>query len=287
MKPDLLEITTPADLYYNYCWWPYQPVAPTAGKLRPISLLFHSFEVAGLDVRAFDLVRMIQKAIGPFRTVYGIKWIGGRLAWEFYFYDYNRRERQVSIMRLLEAIRPLVRCNVPANERLPYFMFSLDVSADILAAGNLDVVHMYIGNPGSTVSSGIAYALRQSSTTLENFYFFFNAKRDFQEAAGKVLCSAWIDGTRMDINRILWPELRECHTLCIANKQLNDTAYFSGVNVDQLLLFLNRLNYPAEIVQFVQKHRGQLDHLLYDAGFDYVGQADAIQVLKSGLYGVF
>ena len=42
---------------------------------------------------------------------------------------------------------------------------------------------MYIGNPGSTVSSGIAYALTAKDTTLENFYFFFDAARDLSEPA--------------------------------------------------------------------------------------------------------
>jgi hypothetical protein len=287
MRTDLLELTTPEDAYYNYCWWPYQPLAPTHGKLRPVSLLLHSFAVAGLDRRAFDLVRMIQQAIGRFRTVYGIKLIDGRLAWELYFYDYQRRQRQVSITRVLQAIGPLVACEVPVDERLPYFMFSLDLTAEILDAGRLDTVHMYIGNPGSAVSSGIAYALAAGATTLENFYFFFNAERDLQEAAGKVLCSAYIDGTATHVDEVLWPELRSCHTICIANKRQNDTAYFSGLDVDQLLWFLRRLDYPAPIIRFVQDHHDRLDHLQYDAGFDFDGRAGSPRVIKSGFYGVF
>ena len=105
------------------------------------------------------------------------KFLADRLAWEFYFYDYARREREVSISRVLTAIRPFVRCDVPINENLPYFMFSLDLDSD-LASGRrpLDVVHMYVGNPGSAVSSGIAYAVRAGRTTLENFYFFFDGR---------------------------------------------------------------------------------------------------------------
>ncbi len=82
------------------------------------------------------------------------------MAWEFYFYDYERRERTVSISRVLEAIRPYVRSDVRVNENLPYFMFSIDINSDVVSSEkDLDVVHMYIGNPGSVVSSGIAYAL--------------------------------------------------------------------------------------------------------------------------------
>ena len=188
-----LEYTQPGDRYFNYCWWPYQPVADTAGKLRPVSLLFHTFEVAGIAAAAFDIVHCLRDAIGPFRTVWGAKRVGDRFGWEFYFYDYARRERSVSITRVLEAIRPYVRCDVPIRETLPYFMFSIDIDHEIVASRReLDVVHMYIGNPGSAVSSGIAYALRRQSTTLENFYFFFDAARDLREAAAKIACSAHV-----------------------------------------------------------------------------------------------
>jgi hypothetical protein len=306
------EHSTGQDQYYNYCWWPYLPVTPVENKYRPVNLLFQSFDLAGMDERAFQLVRRIQEAIGLFRTVWGVKWLpaaphpleetpspqplspdksdtlGGCLAWEFYFYDYQRREREISITRVLEAIKPVVRGVVPVNESLPYFMFSLDVNGDLVTGkSDLDVVHMYIGNPGSRVSSGIAYAVTAQQTKLENFYFFFDARRDLRPAAEKVLCSAHVDAARVDIDRILRPELRDCHTICVANKQGNDTAYFSGVNVDQLLTFLRLLRYPAAIVTFVEQNRGKFDHLLYDVGFDYVAKGDELIVLKSGYYGVF
>ena len=67
----------------------------------------------------------------------------------------------------------------------------------------------------------------------------------------------------------------------------DNTVYFSGVNVDQLLVFLNRLAYPAEIIRFVQENRGKLDHLLYDVGFDYVARGAGLEFVKSGYYGVF
>jgi hypothetical protein len=288
--------TSEQDQYFNYCWWPYLPVAPTANKWRPESLLQHSFEVAGLDERAGKLVETIQQEIGRFRTVWGAKWLPpgplggerGKLAWEYYFYDYQRRQRDVSATRVLDAIRPILPCDVTVDEGLAYFMFSLDVSAELLAGTRpLDVVHMYIGNPGSRVSSGIAYAVTKGGTALENFYFFFDAKRDLREAAEKIFCSAYLDTAKIDIDRLLWPELRDCHTICVANKQKNDTVYFSGVNVDQLLSFLKRLAYPPEIIRFVGENRGKLDHLLYDVGFDYVAHGAELEFVKSGYYGVF
>jgi hypothetical protein len=282
------EYSTGHDPALNYCLWEYSPATPSADKFRSVNLLFQSFDYAGVDARAFDIVEAIREAIGPFRTVFGVKLLPDRIAWEFYFYDYKRRQREVSITRVLEAIRPYVRCEVRPNENLPYFMFSLDLDAE-LAAGRreLDVVHMYVGNPGSTVSSGIAYALRPGHTKLENFYFFFDAASQLDQAAGKICSSAYFDDTRLPVDEVLVPGLRNCRTICVANKQTHDCVYFSGVDVDQLMLFLERLNYPGAIAGFVREHRASLDHLLFDVGFDYRIEGGRLAVLKSGYYGVF
>jgi hypothetical protein len=89
------------------------------------------------------------------------------------------------------------------------------------------------------------------------------------------------------IDRLLWPELTRCHTICVANKRQNDTVDFSGVDVDQLRFFLKRLHYPPAVVGFVEENRAKLDHRLYDVGFDYTTQDDQVRVVKSGYYGVF
>lgn len=281
-----LEYTTPDDRYFNYCWWNYTPVSDPAGKFRPVSLLRHSFAAGAAHAESDELVDRLRKSLGPFRTVWGVKHAGNRLAWEFYFYDYKRRERDLSISRVREALAPMARCDIPVNERLPYFMFSLDVDP-ILVRGRIDVIHMYLGNPGSSVSSGVAYGVRTDSTTLENYYFFFDAKKQLQDASAKIFCSPYSDATRIAADLILWPQLRDCHTICVANKQHNDTVYFSGVKVAQLLFFLKTLRYPVPITDFVEEHQSRLDHLLFDVGFDYVTEGSSVRIVKSGFYGVF
>jgi hypothetical protein len=282
------EYATPADPSLNYCLWQYVPAAATEDKFRSVNLLYHSFEHAGIDGRAFEIVDGIRDAIGRFRTVFGVKMLADRMAWEFYFYDYGLREREVSISRVLEAIRPWVRCPVRPNESLPYFMFSIDLDAPLaLAQRDMDVVHMYIGNPHSLVSSGIAYAVREHATTLENFYFFFDGQKQQAEAADKIACSAHYDSSKVPLDAVLVPELRDCQTICVANKQTHDCVYFSGIDVDQLLFFMDRLRYPPGIVSFVRENRENLDHLLFDVGFDYRVERGGLTVLKSGYYGVF
>jgi hypothetical protein len=282
------ELTEPDDHYFNYCLWPYEPISATLGKFRPVNLLLHSFERACVLSHGSELVDTLRRGVGPFQTVWGVKWMGGRTAWEFYFYDYKRLDRELSLTRVLEVLRPFTAWPSAIDERVPYFMFSIDIDELFLSKGhNLGLIHLYLGNPGSTVSSGISYALTAEHRELENLYYFFQAPRDLEAAANKIACSAHVEVGRVGLDQILWPELRKCHTICVANKRENDTVYFSGVNVNQLLFFLERLAYPPETIGHIRQHRTKLDHLLFDVGFDYVGRDDSLFVLKSGYYGIF
>jgi hypothetical protein len=283
------EYITNQDLFFNYCLWEYRPLVSCENKFRSVNLLFHSFEVAGVDERMFDLVAAVRKAIGMSMTVWGLKYSGMKIGWEFYFYDYRRSERERSMSKVLQALGPFINgCNVRVNENRHYFMFSIDINnALISGTQSLDEIHMYIGNPGSTVSSGISYSLTGGGPRMENFYFFFDPQRQRDEVIAKICCSAHIDAAFSDIDLILWPELRECRTICLANKQQSDCIYFSGINVDQLIFFLKKLKYPGEICAFVEENRASLDHLQYDVGFDYRMAGDLLTIEKSGYYGIF
>jgi hypothetical protein len=285
---DLIEYTTAREDFRDFCLWEYKPRVPHENKLRSASLLFQSFQTAGADARMFEIVRMIREGIGMSRTVWGVKRLGRDIRWEFYFYDYARRARVVSVAKVLRLIGSLAPCALMVNENLPYFMFSLDVDGELVSgARELDEIHLYFGNPGSAVSSGICYSLKADGTRLENFYFFFDAKGQGDAIASKVACSAYFDTCALNPALILWPEMGGCEVIVVANKQQNDAVYFSRITIDQLIFFLKRLHYPGELVSFIEENKPLLDHLLYDVGFDYRMEGDNLVILKSGYYGVF
>ncbi len=285
---DRIEYTTSQDIFYDFCLWKYTPAVPFENKFRSVNLLYNSFEQVGVHERFFDLVQAIREGVGESNTVWGVKRLGDDIVWELYFYDYGRRERTRSITGLLDIIRPFIMCKIKVNENHPYFMFSIDINGDLISgARDLEEIHMYIGNPGSTVSSGICYSLTAGKTRLENFYFFFDAETEMDEIMAKTACSAHIDSTRIPVDQILWPELKRCKVIVVANKQENDSVYFSRINVDQLIFFLHRMEYPEELVSFVEKNRSKLDHLQYDVGFDYRMEGNDFIILKSAYYGFF
>lgn len=285
---DVLEYAQPNDALSDFMLWLYKPVASTEGKLRAASLLFHSFAMHGIGLPARRLVDAIREQFGVLNTVWGVKCIADTLSWEFYFYDYRRSERERSMTRLLEVMKPFAACKVAVDEDRPYFMFSIDIDQQLLTgAREIDEMHMYIGNTGSTISSGICYSLQQHATRLENLYYFFDPRTQLEKIHSKVRCSAYLQDSAVDINQVIWPELRDCHVIIVANKQRNDGIYFSRISVHQLIAFLERLRYPQELRQFIKDNRSRLDHQLYDVGFDYRMEGDQLVVLKSGYYGLF
>ena len=287
-KDKLLEFTTSEDPFLDFCLWEYQPNTSFAHKLRSVNLLFHTFEIAGADDLMLELCNSIRNSIGDWRTVWGVKQIGNNLSWEFYFYDYNRVGRTVSLSKLCDVLQEYTKCDLRINEDFLYFMFSIDLdNALVTGQRELDEINVYIGNIGSTVSAGICYSLTKAGMGLDNLYYFFDGRNELQEITDKITCSAHVQLSMLDLNSILIPELKECKTIVVANKKQNDGIYYSRINIDQFLFFLGKMEYPSELINFVNDNKSSLDHLLYDVGIDYKMKDGNLELLKSSFYGVF
>jgi hypothetical protein len=285
---NIIEYCEDQECFFDYCLWEYKPVKPPAGKLRSVTLLYQSFETAGKQKRIYDIIEAIRNGIGYSKTVWGVKVKDGVLFWELYFYDYERIERSVSITKLTEVLKPFAKCDLVFNEGIPYFMFSIDLDESLTGSpGEFNKFNIYIGNTGCAVSSGLSYKLTLKSYEFENLYYFYNAHEEINDIKGKIACSAHMDLTKIKIDEIIWPELQECHCIVVANKRHNDGIYFSRIRIEQLLFFLKKLQYPKEIVSFIEDNRFQLDHLLYDVGFDYRMIDGRLQILKGSYYGIF
>ena len=166
-------------------------------------------------------------------------------------------------------------------------MFSLDLDV-ALGEGRrgIDAISVYLGNPSAGVSSGICYNLDRAGLRLDNLYYFFDRKHAWDTFAAKVAASLHLDLDRIDLQAILWPELRDCQLVVAANKKTCDGVYFSRIGIDQLIGFMGRTAWPPAMLAFVEANRGRLDHLLYDVGIDYRMVEGRIEILKSAYYGV-
>ena len=267
----------------DFCLWPYERPSPAGeGALRTSALLWHSFAVAGVSDHMVPLVEAIRLRFGRFATVWGLKWDGRQLSWEFYFYDYAREGRRRNVADFLGATVGLLPHTVTAPDHVPYFMFSVEVDGRGVP---LDQIDLYIGNPGSTVSSGICYGWDGQAMQLRNFYFFFDAVRQAGDIRAKLTESAHLPMQPDDLSPWLWPEVT-AQTIVVANKRQRDGVYFSRIGVDSLIASLERLAYPAVMRNFLGQHRDALSHHLYDVGWDWQMRDGVPVPVKGSFYGL-
>ncbi|WP_293799996.1 hypothetical protein [uncultured Bosea sp.] len=286
LPAERMEWAAPGDRYADYCLWDYEPLGPTTGRLRPSTLLWHSLAAAHAPDGLVAICDTLRAGLGAGQTVWGAKHAGGTVSWELYFYDYARLSRTVSLGRIAAILSPLVSCSLRDPAQTPYFMLSLDLDT-ALGAGRrgIDAASLYIGNPGSAVSSGLSYALTPEGLLFDNLYAFFDARRERDAIREKIACSTYLDPS-VAIDDILWPELMDCAVIVVANKRRCDGIYFSRIGVDKLLLFMERLAYPNDVIRFIRDNRSRLDHLLFDVGIDYQMVDGRLTVAKSAYYGL-
>ncbi|MEM9549608.1 MAG: hypothetical protein AAGA05_00450 [Pseudomonadota bacterium] len=278
----------PSDPALDFCLWPYEPPkAAGPDALRSAALLYQSFTLADVGPKMAAICDALIDAWGRFQTVWGMKWGAAGPSWEFYFYDYDRANRRLGIADFLRSTDGLLNCDLPAPDDVPYFMFSVEVTPDHLDGAPLDQIDIYIGNPGSDVSSGICYGQTAKGRHLRNFYFFFDGQRHQKDIVDKLTESAYLPQTGLDLDQMIWPEMRSAQTIVVANKQTRDSLYFSRINAKQLARFLHRLHFPNQLRDYLAENHDKLDHHLYDVGWDYdIGGSGEIIPVKGSFYGL-
>ena len=232
-------------------------------------------------------MRGLRQRLGAYETVWGVKNESGALSLELYFYDYEREERAFSFAEIMGAMAPAVRCAY-APPQLPYFMASVNLPLDA-AAYPFDLTHadFYIGNPGSTVSSGICYQGDATGMELKNFYFFFDRRAEWDAAMQKLTNSAYFLSALTAIEEVLPGWLTDCEILVVANKRRNDAVYASRVTAATLARFLKAHGYPRAVTAHLEENLERYRHLLFDVGYDYQPETTGVSFPKSSFYNVF
>ncbi|MDW4496650.1 hypothetical protein R5H30_01550 [Sulfitobacter sp. D35] len=273
----------------DYCLWPYARPRPSTGDaLRTSALLSLSLAVAGVADDMGPLTEAIRATAGEFRTVFGVKWAGKSLSWEFYFYDYDRWERGLGMAEVARGISGLVHWDAPVDDTKPYFMFSIELDARH-ARGDLPLeqVDVYVGTPDTGTSAGICYGLTSAGYGLRNLYHFYDAKSQFDAALAKAYATVRLDARKTDPETLFWPEMTGAQTLVVANKRNCDAIYFSRIRAAQLALFLRRAEFPRAISDFLATNLDAFDHHLFDVGYDYeVRPGGGIRITKGSFYGL-
>jgi len=289
LRPADLRVGAPPEMCRDFCLWPYQPPAPPVPDARDgAALLLAVAELAGCGAAWARLVTDVRAGLGPWQTVWGLKRDGARLSAELYFYDYARVDRRVSLARALAALAPHAEAAVTVDEALPYFMVSVELPFGPGGARpRIAEADVYIGNPGSSVSSGICYRVDDSWAELKNFYFFFDRAREWEAILGKLFAGMRLPLDPAALDRLLPAWLRDCRTIVVANKRRADALYVSGIAGGALARFLDADGWPAGIGAHLRAEAPRYRHLLFDIGFDFTLVDGRIETGKSSFYGVF
>lgn len=289
LAPFAFELIEPGDPPLDFCLWRYAPPCkPVADAIRGVNLLYMAAMVAGGDATCRELVASLRGALGPFRTVWGVKWHDGSVSAEFYFYDYERTARALPFSRIAQAFAPVADVQVTVDEALPYFMASIEVP--LAASGGRAAVlaaDIYVGNPDDRgISSGMCHEVGPGGTRLKNLYYFFDAQNDWGSFLAKAACSAHVPMGSVSPDDVFPEWLREARVAVVANKQLSDGAYFSGIGIDALVRFMETFAYPPALVVYACENRDRLAHLMFDVGYDYRVENGRVIFGKSSIYNV-
>lgn len=291
-------------LLFNYEMTPYAPLQPVGGKYQSSALLFMSAS-GGKQGFFRELVRLLQAGTGPDRTVFGVKNRGGKLFWEIYFYIFGpaqggpRRKRAphpaLSIANVRKVLNPLIKINprLPALAVPGRFMWSFEIDDKVIKNRCVDQLHFYSGTSYHRRRLGQSYLASAYGIVKENEYLFYKPRREANHILRSVKKMLAKSGSRISPGRIFIPELAPCDSFCFARKRINGVlpdfpngVYFSGIPLKAFLFFLRRFSFPKKLTDFACSHKDDLDHMLYDVGFDYrLGKG--VSTVKSSFFGVF
>lgn len=272
---------------HDYILERYDPRVEPEGKLRSVNLLYESFIAAGVEATGRKLVDAVRTALGPFRTVWGVKHdaTGTLRGWELYFYDWYRVHPDLSVAHLREMLAPFVRLEAQLPSHVRWHMLSVDMGLDALRTAELGStpaeasVHAYVDMR--------SYALRGTSMTFQNVYTFHDPRAEVDDILARLRASLYVDLDTHPLHVLIPPELFECHRICVANKRDGDALYFSRVSTPALARFLRDHGYPSPLRDLVVRESAALEHLRWDVGIDFTASPEGPRIRRSGFYGSF
>lgn len=269
------------DRFHDYVLSEYEPVAPPLGRLRSNAVLAESFALMGVEREGLALVGAVRRALGAFRSVWGVKHRQGEeeLAWELYFYDFQRAHADLSVPSMIETLRPHLRVEAQEPHPLPWHMFSVELSKAHLLEGRAASVDLYIDMR--------SYKCSGDQLVFENVYTFHDAKKEIDEVLHRVRSCLHFDPARDGLHLLMPPHLFNCRKICVANKRSSDAMYFSRIGTPALTRFLSDQRWPSPLRDFVATRQDELSHLLWDVGVDFKAIAGQATPVKTGIYGSF
>lgn len=277
-------MSMPTDRTRDFCQWEYsRPKLVHSSALRQETFLFHILRSEGISSRVFDILKKIQKIVGEFNTVWGIKKGDQGISLELYFYDYSRSELSLDPNRLLNETtgHPLIG-KIPPRDC--YFMWSVELN--LATASFSDKIDIYSSAAGGTISAGVCYSVCNEGIQLKNLYSFFENPRD-QQAIYDHLSSCPRLSSSVATCSFIKPGFMDEQVYVHSTKRHGDAIYYSRVTVRAAIQALATFSIGEPFHQTFKAFESMLDHHFFDVGLDltYCYSSDSI-VSRIGIYGI-
>ncbi len=293
LSPFATETCAPRDPLYDYTMRPYAAGVDQTGRLRSSTLLYQLLAGSRQKDAWQCLIAGLREKLGLHRTIWGAKYIDGRIGAELYFYfrtlssargDRDPREcipEPITFAQVADALAPTVRILPTYPAHAPAIMVSIDMDDTVLARGEIEELHVYM-------QSGLSWNVRADRIEHANHYEFFELSevdrlRALIERQANGLLHASACG--VDIAQLLLPRLYNCRTICLAAKRQADGIYFAGIDTEQLRWFMDQFDWPQSTRSFLAMHADDFAHIRWDVGLDFVAAGAGFRWVKSGVYG--
>ena len=191
----------------------------------------------------------------------------------------ERAHADLSIARISELLAPHLQLAGSEPRPLPWHMFSVEFGPQQLRAAATASLDIYIDMR--------SYKSEAGNLRFENIYTFHEARPQIEEILHRLRACVHFDPKHDALQKLMPPQLFNCHKICVANKRTSDALYFSRVTTSALSKFLADHRWPEPLQTFARDHADDLGHLLWDVGLDFQRRDDHATPIKSGLYGSF
>ena len=273
----------------DYVLTDYTPSVDPIGRLQPVSLFRHGLRAVGWLDAIWPICEALIQTVGPDNTVWALKYGSDGPGVEFYLFNNraNNPPGPLSIAPVARALEPFGRFPQLCEERVPYFMWSFEVSLEGLAAGRFSPIRLYLDTgEDRRTPGGFSYRLEDGQALLENHYSFYRPQEELADARRRLARSP--RSGRAEAWRGLMPRyLCDCHTICYAVKPRRDGLYFARIQSSQLARFL-RMTHKTALADVLEEHAEDFAHCVWDLGFDFAlpESAETTAIEKMAFHGV-
>jgi len=252
-------------------------------KIKSSNILINSFT----NTKYEDMFLNILNKFKDDKLLWSIKNINNNIEWELYF-----QRNLVNLHNSKEKLKKYFDFPISHLESINHFIWSVNINDFSFKEINLYTLfdaekfgdYLHFG-AFSYSYDGINYE-HQS-----NYYAWKESLKNINRIKDNIYSSFFgFNGKNME--DIIIPEFLEWykndvskHGIWISNKKYCDSIYYQSLNVDMLIIFLKKFNYPQNQIGFLEDNKNNLDHLLYDVAIDYKVENKKFKIIKTGYYG--